>query len=287
MMSLSRGLPRSRPLRFVCHGADRCLPHLPRTLQAFGTQPSSADGGERAKRQPSSRCQGSPAPETRATLRRTPPAITDVFPGNDRSLEDYVESALRSCARTDSRSSQGRPGEAEKNVEKTAERTAVASLAERADFESWLELAREVEPLFGPMAHDPVFQRALLRNIARGTAFCIRENSAQPGSRLLGGLLLSRRAPLYRVGWLAVTESERRSGLGRALLDRALSEIPPEAEVLVITFGPDVPEGRSAREFYKKMGFTPAEMADAAPNGASRQVFRRRAGQSDPRPADS
>ncbi len=166
-----------------------------------------------------------------------------------------------------------------------AERIAEACVAERADFEPWLELAAELEPLFGPMARDPVFQRALLRNIARGTAFCIRERGAPPGARLLAGLLLSPRPPLYRVGWFAVTRSERRSGLGRALLERALAEIPLEAEVLVITFGPDVPGGESARAFYQKMGFAPAEMADPAPNGSPRQVFRRLAAGHDGRSA--
>ncbi len=156
-----------------------------------------------------------------------------------------------------------------------AERVAEAHVAQRADFGPWLDLAAEVEPLFGPMASDPVFQRALLRNFARGTAFCIRDRGGLPGTRLLGGLLLSPRPPVYRVGWLAVTQAERRSGLGRALLERALAEVPPGAEVLVVTFGPGVPGGESARAFYQKMGFLPAEIAEPGLNGTSRQVFRR------------
>jgi len=166
-----------------------------------------------------------------------------------------------------------------------AERTMEARVAERADFGPWLELAAEVETLFGPMARDPVFQRALLRSIARGTAFCIRENDGCPGSHLVAGLLLSPRPPVHRIGWLVVTESERRSGLGRALLDRALAGIEPPAEVLVITFGPDAPGGESARSFYQKMGFTPGEMSEPAPNGATRQVFRKWLGKGAPQAA--
>jgi GNAT superfamily N-acetyltransferase len=164
----------------------------------------------------------------------------------------------------------------ENDMAGTAETVAEARAAERADVGPWLELAREFEPLFGaPMAKDPVFERVLLRNIARGTAFCIREHDGPPGSRLLGGLLLSPRPPVYRIGWLAVTESERRFGLGRRLLERAQASIPAGAELVVVTFGPDADGGGSARAFYQKMGFTPAEAADPAPNGASRQVFRR------------
>lgn len=160
-------------------------------------------------------------------------------------------------------------------MEKVAERTMEARLAERADFGPWLELAAEVEPLFGPMARDPVFQRALSRNIARRTAYCIRESDGVPGSPLVAGLLVSPRPPVYRIGWLVVRKSDRRSGIGRALLEHALGQIQPPAEILVVTFGPDVQGGESARSFYQKMGFAPGEMAEPSASGAVRQVFRR------------
>lgn len=147
--------------------------------------------------------------------------------------------------------------------------------AERADVPPWLALARELEPLFGAMADDPVFQRALLRNVARHTAFCIRADDGPPGSPLWGGLLLSPRPPAYRIGWLAVTAAQRQAGLGRRLVEHALASVPPDAEALVITFGPGVPGGEGARAFYQRMGFAPAEMAAPGANGTARQVFRR------------
>lgn len=161
------------------------------------------------------------------------------------------------------------------NVEKVAETTIGARRAERADFGPWLELAAQVEPLFGPMAHDPVFQRALSRSIVRGTAYCIRERDDVPGSPLVAGLLVSPRPPVYRIGWLVVRKADRRSGIGRALLEYALAQIEPPAEILVVTFGPDVPGGESARRFYQKMGFVPGETAEPSTSGAARQVFRR------------
>ena len=33
------------------------------------------------------------------------------------------------------------------------------------DLDSWLDLAKEVEPLFGPMVDQPAFHQALLRNL--------------------------------------------------------------------------------------------------------------------------
>lgn len=163
-------------------------------------------------------------------------------------------------------------------MERILQTARVPRVAERADSGPWLALTAEVEPLFGPMARDPVFQRALSRCIARGTAYCIRECDEAPGSPLVAGLLLSPRPPLYRIGWLAVRKADRRSGNGRALVNYALSHIEPSAEVVVLTFGPDVPGGEPARAFYQEMGFSPAEMSEAAPNGASRQIFRRQLG---------
>lgn len=148
--------------------------------------------------------------------------------------------------------------------------------AQREDLKPWLDLAAEVEPLFGPMVDDPVFRRALSRNISRGTAYCIREDDGPAGSRLLAGLLLSPRPPVYRIGWLVVTKSQRRTGLGTALVEQVTREIPPPADLVVITFGPGVRGGESARRFYVRVGFAPAEVVEPGPGGTPRQAFRRR-----------
>lgn len=75
------------------------------------------------------------------------------------------------------------------------------------DIPPWLELAAEVEFLFGPMVDDPGFHAALTRNIARGSAYCVRADGGAAGATLMGGLLFSGRKPLYRIGWLAVGEN--------------------------------------------------------------------------------
>lgn len=147
-------------------------------------------------------------------------------------------------------------------------------VARHADLEPWLALAAEVEPLFGPMVRDPAFRRALSRNITRGSAYCIRKDDLPPGAPLAAGLLFSARPPVYRIGWLAVAASCRRCGLGSALVEHAMALVPFSSELIVITFGPDVPGGESARRFYESLGFVPAEMSDPSPTGAPRQVFR-------------
>ncbi len=147
--------------------------------------------------------------------------------------------------------------------------------AQPEDFPAWLCLAAEVEPLFGPMVNDPGFHRALRKNIQRGTAFCIRKGDAAPGGILPGGILFSPKPPLYTIGWLAVTKSSRRRGIGRLLVEHVISLVQPPAEITVTTFGPDAAEGQPARRFYESMGFQPSEPAPPGPEGGSRQIYRR------------
>ncbi len=144
--------------------------------------------------------------------------------------------------------------------------------ATEADLVAWLTLAAEVEPLFGPLVGDPSFEGALARCIARGDAFCVREEGE--GSPLLGGLLFSRKPPTYTLGWLAVASRGRRRGVGRLLVLHALGLVLPPAQVVVTTFGPDHSEGEPARRFYEALGFAPAEMAPNGTDGTSRQIYR-------------
>lgn len=149
------------------------------------------------------------------------------------------------------------------------------ALAQPADIPVWLDLAAEVEPLFGPMVAEPGFHAALERNIQRQTAFCIREQDGAPGTPLIGGLLFSAtHAPHYRIGWLAVSRRWRRQGIAQALVEHCFQLIQPPAELSVITFGADNLAGRPARLFYERMGFQAAEAAPNGPEGGTRQVFR-------------
>lgn len=143
-----------------------------------------------------------------------------------------------------------------------------------ADVPGWLALAAEVEPLFGPMVGDPAFVGALKRNIERGTAFCVRQEAGPAGAALLGGMLFSpARAPHYEIGWLAVASAARRRGVGRALVQRALTLTPPDAQLSVVTFGALQPGAAPARSFYARMGFVPGELVLPELGDESRQLF--------------
>jgi GNAT superfamily N-acetyltransferase len=150
------------------------------------------------------------------------------------------------------------------------------ALAQLADIPAWLDLAAEVEPLFGPMVADPGFRAALARNIERQTAFCIREQDGAAGTPLMGGLLFSAtHVPHYKIGWLAVAQRWRRHGVAQALVEHCFQLIQLPAELSVVTFGAGNLAGQAARDFYERMGFQAAEAAPNGPEGGTRQVYRR------------
>jgi ribosomal protein S18 acetylase RimI-like enzyme len=141
----------------------------------------------------------------------------------------------------------------------------VVVAAQQAAIASWLEIVREVEPLFGPM---PDFEATLTRNIDRRDALCVRDT----GGRVLGGALMKASPP--QIAWLAVRASARGQGVGRALVTEVLRHLPAAAEVTVDTFGEDNVEGRPARRLYESFGFLAAEHLHRGPEGGTRQRFR-------------
>lgn len=142
----------------------------------------------------------------------------------------------------------------------------VVAEAARADAPSWLEVVREVEPLFGPM---PAFEDTLVRNIDRRTALCVRNDSGV----VLGGVLV-RTSPDAKISWLAVRSAARGQGVGHSLVAETLRRCASADQVVVDTFGEDNVAGRAARRLYESFGFVAAEMLERGPEGGTRQRFR-------------
>ena len=137
--------------------------------------------------------------------------------------------------------------------------------AQPGDVEPLRALAREVEPLFGPMADEPTFIEGLLRAINEGRTFCVRALDAGARSRLLGGIIVS--TAINAVAWLAVASSARRNGAGSALLRLGLERLDMRKPIEVITFAESVAEGTAARRLYAKFGFVEAGQRGANPAG--------------------
>ncbi|MDA8135700.1 MAG: GNAT family N-acetyltransferase [Desulfobacteraceae bacterium] len=125
--------------------------------------------------------------------------------------------------------------------------------AELTDFDAWIRLAREVEPLFGPMADEAPFQEAIKQAVVQKTAFCIRSGPDGKERALKGGIVISKE--LNEILWFAVSEPCRGKGYGRTLLDFAVSKLNHGKRILVQTFDASSPDGRAARKLYLDFGF--------------------------------
>jgi ribosomal protein S18 acetylase RimI-like enzyme len=152
-------------------------------------------------------------------------------------------------------------------------RPARVEAATSTDFTSWLDLAGQVEPLFGPMVGEGPFRRALKHALDDERAFCVRETQACPGSRLCGGIIISRDE--NRIEWLAVASDSRGRGLGKALLRFAIERLDSRRDIRVQTFAPGIPEGAAARGLYLSLGFRNDAPAEPTPAGIATALMVR------------
>lgn len=145
----------------------------------------------------------------------------------------------------------------------------VIRLLEKRDYAHILDLAREVEPLFGKMAGEKAFDDGIEACVKSRSGLCCEG----PGG--VEGILI-----LDRVGnaieWFVVSERSRGKGLGKRLLGEALDRLDAERDVMVQTFAPHVPEGMAARALYMKMGFSDVQSAGKNPAGVDTVMMRKR-----------
>ena len=133
------------------------------------------------------------------------------------------------------------------------------------DFGNWIELAREVEPLFGPMADQAPFRRALEQALSAGQGCCIRPDDAASGGGVCGGIIVSTEH--NRIDWFAVARQWRGRGFGKALLKHAMDRLDKHRDIVVQTFAPGTAEGEAARWLYLMSGFRDHAPAEPTPAG--------------------
>ena len=144
-----------------------------------------------------------------------------------------------------------------------------ADLATTADVGSWLEIVREMEPLFGPTPH---FETTLLRKIDQRAALCVRSGDLVI---VLGGILLGGGAPYGWIRWLAVRSSARGIGIGQCLVEEAVRRLATSNTISVDTFREEKMEGRPARRLYERLGFRPGPLVQIEGLPRQRYTFSR------------
>ena len=128
------------------------------------------------------------------------------------------------------------------------------------DINTWLELSKEVEPLFGEMAASEDFKNGITHCISASSALCVENKKCE-----IEGIVAFDKAA-NEICWLAVRNRARSKGYGRQLLDAALGHLDRSRPVIVQTFAPNVKEGEAARQLYLRHGF--ADLKDAGKNPA-------------------
>ena len=144
--------------------------------------------------------------------------------------------------------------------------------SEEKDFDAWISLAREVEPLFGPMADETDFQEALRQAISLSTAFCIYSEQNGDKKDFIGGIVISKGT--NEIAWLAVSQQYRGKGCGRKLIEFAIGKLSPQENMFVQTFDKSVPEGKSARNLYLDFGFTDLKDGGLNPAGVPTVIMQ-------------
>ncbi len=133
------------------------------------------------------------------------------------------------------------------------------------DFSGWLFLAKEAEPLFGPMTDDPSFIDGLKEAILNGKSFCVRDQGGNSQSSLHGGIVIS--SEKNEILWFAVKEKSRGKGIGKSLLSEAIKHLKSNDPITVTTFDESSEEGRPARRLYHQFGFQDSGKAGLNPAG--------------------
>lgn len=129
------------------------------------------------------------------------------------------------------------------------------------DYNTWLEIAKEVEFLFGPMADSKEFQNGIKQCIQNDSAFGIENEKGN----LAGIIAIDRKK--NEIIWLAVAKKYRGNNYGDKLVKKAIDELGCNGSISVQTFSEKVNEGKSARFIYERNGF--AYFKDAGKNPAN------------------
>ena len=133
-------------------------------------------------------------------------------------------------------------------------------VSEIEDFENWLNLAKEVEPLFGPMSGEELFQVGLKDLIIKEQAFCIKK-----GNDFCGAIAISKDE--NEILWFAVSERFKNRGYGKLLLKFAMKNLDNTRNIIVQTFSEGIDAGEPARKLYKSLGFVDLKPSETNPAG--------------------
>lgn len=122
-------------------------------------------------------------------------------------------------------------------------------LVTNKDFNAWLELAKEVEPLFGEMVECEDFKKGIKKCISNLSAFCfVNTNNDIEG-------IIAINKDENEIAWFSVRKKCHGKGYGYQLLKAAINYLDNVNHIFVQTFSSNVKAGEAARKLYMQFGF--------------------------------
>ncbi|MDR1200529.1 MAG: GNAT family N-acetyltransferase [Tannerellaceae bacterium] len=138
------------------------------------------------------------------------------------------------------------------------------------EYDTWIEIAREVEPPFGPMINSKEFQDSIKNCIKRNSAYGIDNENG----KIVGIVALDRGN--NEILWLAVKKKYRGNHYGDKLVKQAIDELENNGDIFVQTFANGVLEGENVRILYTKHGFIDFKNAGKNPAGIETVIMIKR-----------
>ena len=131
-------------------------------------------------------------------------------------------------------------------------------LGNKSDIDSWMELVKKVKddfPGLETMEALNEHRNTVLEFINKESAIC-----AKSRNKIIGTLLFSKEN--HMLCFLAVDIKYRRQHIAEKMVSYMLSLMDSKDDIIVTTYREGVPEGKAAREFYKRLGFIEGKLTE-------------------------
>ena len=141
----------------------------------------------------------------------------------------------------------------------------------KEDIDSWMRLVDKVKDAFPGLETMEALnehKNTVLDFMERFSAICAKEQN-----EIVGTLLFS--SETNEICFLAVDAEHRRQHIAEKMVSFMLTKMDSQRDVSVTTYRDGVPEGRAARAFYKRIGFTEGKLTEEFGSPVQEFVLKR------------
>lgn len=145
-------------------------------------------------------------------------------------------------------------------------------LAKPKDIDCWMNIVDKVKDLFPGLETEDAMKEhriTVLDFIEKSSAICAEENN-----KIVGTLLFSKEDSI--LCFLAVDPEYRRKHIAEKMFSYMLQFMDTKKDILVTTYREDVKEGKSARAFYKHLGFVEGNLTEEFGSPVQEFIFKSR-----------